>query len=57
MCGDTKTVSISSEELFSYNQGAYAQDVLSSYDADIRERFISGMCGICWDAMFDLEEE
>jgi hypothetical protein len=57
MCGDTKTVSISSEELFSYNQGAYAQDVLSAYDADVRERFISGMCGICWDAMFDLEEE
>jgi hypothetical protein len=51
-CNETKTVSISSSELFAYHQGAYAQDVLSDYDADVRERFITGICGTCWDEMF-----
>lgn len=51
-CNETKTVAISSQELFAYNQGAYAQDVLSGYDVDVRERFISGMCGTCWTEMF-----
>lgn len=50
-CGTTKTVSISSEQLFAYNQGGYAQDVLKDYDAGIRERFISGMCNDCFCTM------
>lgn len=49
MCGETKTVAITGDKLFAYNQGAMAQDVLSAYDADIRERFISGICENCWD--------
>jgi hypothetical protein len=56
MCNETKTVSISSEQLFAYNQGGYAQDVLSDYDADIRERFISGTCSYCWDGLFGDDE-
>ena len=52
MCGDTLTVSISSAELFAYHQGGLAQTVLSNYDADVRERFITGICGTCWDEMF-----
>jgi hypothetical protein len=50
-CGTTKTVSISSQQLFAYNQGAYCQDVLKDYDAGIRERFISGMCDVCFCTM------
>jgi len=49
MCGETKTVAITGDELFAYNQGAYAQQVLSRFDADVRERFISGICGECWN--------
>lgn len=49
ICGTTKTVRISSDKLYAYNQGALAQQVLSDYDADTRERFISGICGGCWD--------
>jgi hypothetical protein len=55
-CGDERTVSISSEQLFAYRQGAMAQDVLSAYDADVRERFITGICGGCWNEMFGDEE-
>ena len=51
-CKTTKTVAITGDKLFAYNQGAMAQDVLSAYDADIRERFISGYCSDCWDAMW-----
>ena len=53
MCGDTLTVSIASDKLFEYRQGGLAQNVLSEYDADVRERFISGICAMCW--MFDEE--
>jgi len=59
-CNETKTVSISSAELFAYHQGGLAQTVLSAYDADVRERFITGICGTCWDEMFsdaDWDEE
>jgi len=56
-CGETKTVAISSEKLFAYNQGAMAQDVLSDFDNDVRERFISGTCHHCWNAMFAYLDE
>lgn len=52
MCGDVLTISLAPEKLFAYNQGGYAQDVLSDFNVDVRERFITGTCGICWDAMF-----
>ena len=48
MCGDRVTITVTPDKLFAYNQGAYAQDVLSDYDADVRERFISGICDVCW---------
>lgn len=50
-CNTTKTVPISSDKLFAYHQGAMAQEVLSDYDAGIRERFISGYCDTCWNKM------
>jgi hypothetical protein len=56
-CNEDLTVSVSSQELFAYRQGALAQDVLSAYDADVRERFISGTCNNCWNAMFAYLDE
>ena len=59
-CDSTLSVEITPDKLYAYNQGAYAQDVLSAYDADVRERFISGTCGVCWTEMFsdaDWDEE
>lgn len=55
MCKETKTVSITSDKLYAYNQGALAQTVLSDYDVDVRERFITGYCGTCWDTMFNAD--
>lgn len=49
MCGETQTVKVTSAELYAYNQGSMAQQVLSNYDAGVRERFISGICNDCWN--------
>jgi len=51
-CDETITIQISPEKLYAYNQGAYVQDVLSDFDVDVRERFITGTCGDCWNAIF-----
>ena len=56
-CEDVLTIQIAPEKLFLYNNGGYAQDVLSNYSADVRERFMTGTCGTCWDAMFGSDEE
>jgi hypothetical protein len=55
MCTDTVSVLISPEKLFLYNNGGYAQEVLSAYGSDIRERFITGYCDVCWDSIFSAD--
>ena len=42
-------------ELFETGQyRAYCiQDIIPQVSPDIREMFISGMCGKCWDKMFE----
>ena len=58
MCDAKVTIEITPDKLFAYNQGAYAQDVLSEYPDYIREQFISGTCEDCWNAMWaGLEED
>jgi hypothetical protein len=55
-CKETTSIAIAPEKLFLYNQGAKVQDVLVGFDVDVRERFISGICGTCWNSMFDFDE-
>jgi hypothetical protein len=56
-CADVLTVEIPSARLFDYNQGAYAYQVFPDHTPDVWERFISGMCSPCWDAMFSFDED
>jgi len=56
-CNESISIEIAPEKLYAYNQGAYVQDVLSDFDADVRERFMTGTCGTCWDAMFGSDED
>ena len=51
-CNYTATVFVTPPQMFAYNQGAYIQDVLPTYENDVRERFISGYCGECWNDLF-----
>jgi hypothetical protein len=55
MCGDQVSIKITPDKLYAYNQGAYVQQVLSEHPADVRERFISGVCGTCWVKLFTEE--
>lgn len=57
-CDETITTTVEPQQLFAYNQGAFAQVVLPHLSLDDRERFISGYCAPCWDKLFDgvLEE-
>jgi len=52
-CNTTASIKITPDKLYAYNQGAYAQEVLSKYHPGIRERFISGMCDPCWAELYD----
>jgi hypothetical protein len=54
-CPDCKTVltiMITPPQLWQYNQGELIQDVIPEVSYDDRERFLSGYCVTCWDAMF-----
>lgn len=53
-CDKSLTITITGEQLFKINQGAYVQDALSTISAGDRERFISGYCSKCWNKMFGL---
>ena len=55
-CNTSLTLEISGQSAFLLNQNALIQDVLPDETLDVRERFISGICGTCWDAMFAVSE-
>jgi hypothetical protein len=55
-CNESITILITPQQLYAYNQGGYAQDVLPELTNEQRERFISGICGICWITLFTDEE-
>jgi hypothetical protein len=52
MCSDVKTIEITGQQVWKYNQGALIGEVLPDTDLGIREQFLSGYCGTCWDMMF-----
>jgi len=56
-CNESISIEIAPEKLFLYNQGGYVQEVLSDFDVDTRERFITGTCGECWDTMFGYNDD
>ncbi len=55
-CETRLTLDISSDKVFAMNQGALVTEVIGDQTPDVRERFISGICGSCWDLMFSVSE-
>lgn len=51
-CKNIAKIQITDDEYAALENGAYVQDALSRFPADVRERFITGFCGPCWDEMF-----
>jgi hypothetical protein len=58
-CSTYATLEIDGASLFLANQGAFVQKVLPNEPQQVREKFVSGYCGVCWDRIFanDKEEE
>lgn len=58
ICGSEKTFVVTDEQYDMYISGDYhIQDIFPDLSAADRERFITGMCGQCWDDMFKDEED
>lgn len=55
-CGTQQEIKVRTEDVNRYNNGALMQDAFPYLDAGLRERLISGICHICWDKMFLLDE-
>lgn len=57
-CKKTYTITVFGPDLFAWNQGTHAQSAFPYLsDADRELLFMSGICGECWDKMFDDEEK
>ena len=56
-CNTTVTLEITGEQLWQYNNNFSIQDVLHNIDIPVRERFMTGICGDCWDKLFVFERE
>ena len=56
-CNTTVTLEITGEQLWQYNNNFSIQDVLHDIAIPVRERFMTGICGDCWDKLFNPDEE
>lgn len=57
-CGNTTTATVQGPDLFKFRQGAHVQSAFPYLtDAEREALFITGICGVCWDAMFPDEDE
>jgi hypothetical protein len=48
-CKTTKDVSVQSEDLFKYRQGAHVQDAFPYLSSVEREALLTGFCDPCWN--------
>ena len=56
-CETALTIEVPSQNVFLMNQGGLVTSVLPDEPADVRERFISGICGDCWNNLFGVGED
>lgn len=52
-CGKTYFIPVFKEEYEAWQKGAHVQDAFPDMSIDNRELLISGMCGKCFDELFD----
>lgn len=56
-CKQDQSVKVKEKDLKEYSNGAHAQHAFPYLSADERELLISGICGSCFDKMFEDEDE
>jgi hypothetical protein len=52
-CKKPQSVTVEDAQLRKYEQGAFVQDAFPQLSKDQREFIISGICGPCFDSMFE----
>ena len=52
MCASQLTIEIDGTSVYLDSQGALIQKSLPDLNPEVRERFISGICGTCWSDLF-----
>ena len=57
LCGDTKVLTLPEEGYMAWQNGENIQNALPEFDANDRERLVSGICPSCWDKMFSYDED
>lgn len=55
-CGEDITITADGRQMFAYHNGMLAQDVFPDLSPDERERFVSGVCPVCWELVFGAVE-
>lgn len=53
-CGKDQSLAVQDSGLFKYNHGATVQGAFPELSAAQRELLISGLCGKCWNDLFDM---
>ena len=56
-CGKEITVQAEEEKFSRLDAGAHVQDVFPDLGVNYRELMISGICGECFDQMFESDDE
>jgi len=56
-CGDTHLIPVDREAFQAWRDGKWAQDAFPEMTPAVRELFVSGTCGKCFDEMFKFEED
>lgn len=56
-CGKEVTVQAEEEKFLRFDAGAHVQDVFPDLRVNYRELMISGICGECFDQIFENDED
>jgi len=56
ICKKEFDLEVTASQLFQLKQGALVQNVFPYLNADERELIISGICGQCYDKLFENDE-
>lgn len=57
MCAGEHVIIVGAKQFDAWKQGALIQDAFPDLGDDERELLISGVCGKCFDSMFEEERE
>lgn len=57
MCNTDFGLKVEKDDLARFQNGEHIQDVMPYLTADERELFISGICGKCFDHLFEGDDE